>query len=72
MYNPNDSKYNFPLNFNEVVGGLEESLIRAAMKHSGNNMNQAAKLLKLKRTTMVAKVKKIMGNVQKSKISISH
>lgn len=46
------------LDFNKIVGDFENRLIMAAMERSRGNKNMAAKLLGLKRTTLVEKIKK--------------
>jgi transcriptional regulator with PAS, ATPase and Fis domain len=40
------------------IEDLENSLIREALARTGNNRNQAAKLLGLNRTTLVERIKK--------------
>jgi DNA-binding NtrC family response regulator len=53
--------YEFPeegLDFNKVVGEFENQIIRAALGRTRGNKNLAAKLLSLKRTTLVEKIKK--------------
>lgn len=62
MINPNDApKYQFPIDFNEVVTSFETSLILAALEQTGGVICRAAILLKLRRTTLVEKVRKIRG-----------
>ncbi len=46
------------LNFNEIVGEFEDKLIMSALERSRGNKNMAARLLNLKRTTLVEKIKK--------------
>jgi len=46
------------LEFNNIVGEFENRLIRSALEKSRGNKNMAAKLLGLKRTTLVEKIKK--------------
>ncbi|MBZ0271639.1 sigma-54 dependent transcriptional regulator [bacterium] len=46
------------LDFNGIVGDLEDRLILAALEKTGGNKNFAARLLGLKRTTLVEKIKK--------------
>ena len=46
------------VDFNELVGGFENKLIAAAMQRAKGNKNLAARLLNLKRTTLVEKIKK--------------
>ena len=45
------------VDFNTRVKDFEEQLIRAALQITGGNVNQAAKLLNLNRTTLVEKMK---------------
>jgi DNA-binding NtrC family response regulator len=45
------------INFDEVVGNLELSLLNQALKMSGGNKARAADLLGIKRTTLLAKMK---------------
>ena len=40
---------------------FEADLIRKAIERSGGNKNRAAQLLKLNRTTLIEKLKKIEG-----------
>ncbi len=46
------------LNLQEFIEGLENSLILQALDRTGQNRNQAAKLLGLNRTTLVERIKK--------------
>ena len=46
------------LDFNDIVNGFENELILKALKKTMWNRNQAAKLLKLNRTTLLEKIKK--------------
>ncbi|MEE6249115.1 MAG: helix-turn-helix domain-containing protein, partial [Bdellovibrionota bacterium] len=46
------------LDFNTVVDEFENKLIMEALEKTGWNRNQAAKLLRLNRTTLVEKIKK--------------
>jgi DNA-binding NtrC family response regulator len=46
------------LSFNEVVAELEADLILQALEHTHGNKNQAARLLRLNRTTLIEKIKK--------------
>lgn len=46
------------LDLNGVLGGLEKDLIRQSLERCGGNKNQAAALLSLKRTTLVAKLRR--------------
>jgi DNA-binding NtrC family response regulator len=47
------------INFDEVVSGLELSLLNQALKMSGGNKARAADLLGIKRTTLLAKMKSL-------------
>jgi len=47
------------INFDEVVGSLELSLLNQALKISGGNKARAADLLGIKRTTLLAKMKSL-------------
>jgi DNA-binding NtrC family response regulator len=47
------------LDFDEVVSGLELSLLNQALTISGGNKARAADLLKIKRTTLLAKMKSL-------------
>ena len=49
---------NGPVNFNELVNSFEKELILEAMKRSSGNKKEAARLLNLKRTTLLEKIKK--------------
>ncbi len=46
------------LDFNDIVGEFENKLILSALERSRGNKNKAARLLNLKRTTLVEKIKK--------------
>ncbi|MCB9478210.1 MAG: sigma-54-dependent Fis family transcriptional regulator [Deltaproteobacteria bacterium] len=46
------------LEFNKVIGDYEDRLILSALERTKGNKNLAAKLLNLKRTTLVEKIKK--------------
>ena len=47
------------INFDEIVGSLELSLLNQALKRSGGNKAKAADLLGIKRTTLLAKMKSL-------------
>jgi DNA-binding NtrC family response regulator len=47
------------LDFDEVVGSFELSLLNQALAASGGNKARAADLLKIKRTTLLAKMKSL-------------
>jgi len=51
------------LNFDEVVGSFELSLLNQALTASGGNKARAADLLKIKRTTLLAKMKSLALSV---------
>jgi DNA-binding NtrC family response regulator len=57
----NDSKNYLPVegtDLNVMVDQLESDLIRQALMRTGGNRNKAARLLKIKRTTLVEKIKR--------------
>jgi DNA-binding NtrC family response regulator len=47
------------VNFNTEVSNVEKELILQSLKKSGGNKKQAAKLLNLKRTTLIEKLKRL-------------
>ena len=47
------------LDFDRFVGSIERELIQRSLERTGGNKGQAAKLLNLKRTTLVEKLKRI-------------
>ena len=47
------------LDFERFVSGIERELIERSLERTGGNREQAAKLLHLKRTTLVEKLKRI-------------
>ena len=47
------------LDFERFVGSIERELIQRSLERTGGNKGQAAKLLNLKRTTLVEKLKRI-------------
>ncbi len=47
------------IDFRNVVNYFEDQLIRAALERTGGNVNQAASLLNLNRTTLVEKMKRM-------------
>jgi DNA-binding NtrC family response regulator len=51
------------LNFDEVVGSFELSLLNQALIVSGGNKARAADLLQIKRTTLLAKMKSLSNAV---------
>lgn len=53
---------NFPedgIDFEDYVGSIERELIRRSLEKTGGNKGRAARLLKLKRTTLVEKLKRL-------------
>ncbi len=52
------------IDFNKIIGDFETTLIINALRTTGGNKKEAARLLKLKRTTLLEKIKKknIKGN----------
>lgn len=46
------------IDFNDFLGNIESDLIAQALQRTGGNRNRAARLLKLKRTTLVEKLKR--------------
>jgi transcriptional regulator with GAF, ATPase, and Fis domain len=54
------------LNFDEVVGSFELSLLNQALTASGGNKARAADLLKIKRTTLLAKMKSLAQSAPSS------
>jgi DNA-binding NtrC family response regulator len=46
------------LDMGEFIGGIERDLVQRALERTGGNKGQAAKLLGLKRTTLVEKLKR--------------
>jgi transcriptional regulator with GAF, ATPase, and Fis domain len=51
------------LDFDEVVGRFERSILDQAMRKSGGNKKRAADLLRLKRTTLSAKLRSTSGKL---------
>lgn len=49
---------NGPVNFNELINKYEKELILEAMKMTAGNKKEAARMLNLKRTTLLEKIKK--------------
>jgi transcriptional regulator with PAS, ATPase and Fis domain len=47
------------LDFESYIGGLELALIRRSLERTRGNKRQAAKLLNLKRTTLIEKLKRL-------------
>ncbi|MEO5367259.1 MAG: sigma-54 dependent transcriptional regulator [Magnetococcus sp. WYHC-3] len=46
------------LDFNEAIDAYERYLIETALRHTGGNRNRAAAFLRIKRTTLVEKIKR--------------
>lgn len=49
---------NGPVNFNDLINEYEKELILEAMKRTAGNKKEAARMLNLKRTTLLEKIKK--------------
>jgi len=47
------------LDFEAYIGGLELALIRRSLERTQGNKRQAAQLLRLKRTTLIEKLKRL-------------
>jgi len=47
------------IDFEHYVSGIERELIRRALEKTGGNKGQASRLLNLKRTTLVEKLKRL-------------
>ena len=47
------------LDFEQYIGGVELALIRRSLERTQGNKRQAAKLLNLKRTTLIEKLKRL-------------
>jgi transcriptional regulator with PAS, ATPase and Fis domain len=59
---PETSELRFPedgLDFEHYISGVELSLIKQSLERTQGNKRQAAKLLKLKRTTLIEKLKRL-------------
>ena len=52
------------IDFESYVRGIERELIRRSLEKTGGNKRQAAKLLNLKRTTLIEKSKRLEGGPQ--------
>jgi DNA-binding NtrC family response regulator len=54
------------VDFNNLISAFETKLITSALRFTGGNKKEAARLLKLKRTTLLEKIKKkgLYDNVQ--------
>ena len=51
----------YGVDLDEVLAGVERTLINQALERTGGNKRQAASLLRVKRTTLVEKLKRL-GN----------
>lgn len=51
------------IDFNELINEFETKLILGALKHTEGNKKEAARILKLKRTTLLEKIKKKNLNI---------
>jgi DNA-binding NtrC family response regulator len=47
------------VDLNRVLAGLERDLIRRSLERTGGNKGQAARLLRINRTTLVEKLKRL-------------
>jgi DNA-binding NtrC family response regulator len=56
------------LDFERYIDGVELSLIRRSLERTRGNKRQAAKLLNLKRTTLIEKLKRLEPNAPMSKL----
>jgi DNA-binding NtrC family response regulator len=59
------------LNFDEVVGSFELSLLNQALTVSGGNKARAADLLQIKRTTLLAKMKSLTHAIPSGEVADS-
>ena len=59
------------LDFERYIGGLELAMIRRSLERTHGNKRQAAKLLNLKRTTLVEKLKRLEPRVDDSASKLS-
>ena len=55
---PKEAEWGRGVDFNELINDYETQLIIKAMRQTGGNKKEAAKLLNLKRTTLLEKIKK--------------
>jgi transcriptional regulator with PAS, ATPase and Fis domain len=60
MWFPDDG-----LDFESYIEGVELSLIKRSLERTQGNKRQAAKLLNLKRTTLIEKLKRLEPHVPK-------
>ena len=56
------------LDFARYIDGVELSLIRRSLERTRGNKRQAAKLLNLKRTTLIEKLKRLEPHAPMSKL----
>jgi DNA-binding NtrC family response regulator len=47
------------LNFEQIVSDMERTILEQALRKTGGNKAQAAEMLRLKRTTLAAKLKSL-------------
>ncbi|MEO7276075.1 MAG: sigma-54 dependent transcriptional regulator [Vicinamibacterales bacterium] len=59
------------LDFESYIGGLELAIIRRSLERTHGNKRQAAKLLNLKRTTLIEKLKRLEPRVDDSASKLS-
>jgi len=59
------------LDFESYIGGLELAIIRRSLEKTHGNKRQAAKLLNLKRTTLIEKLKRLEPRVDDSASKLS-
>ena len=59
------------LDFESYIGGLELAIIRRSLEKTHGNKRQAAKLLNLKRTTLIEKLKRLEPPVDDSASKLS-
>jgi DNA-binding NtrC family response regulator len=52
------------MDLDSFIGSIERELIERSLERTGGNKGQAAKLLGLKRTTLVEKLKRISNNAR--------
>jgi len=56
---PNISLPDEGLDFEQLVGNVERAILEQALRKTGGNKAQAAGMLRLKRTTLAAKLKSL-------------
>jgi DNA-binding NtrC family response regulator len=52
--------------FERVVGGIERAILEQALERTGGNKKQAAEMLRLKRTTLTAKLKSLEASAMRA------